>query len=507
MHDANLIQWLANGPFLLFAFAIGLVVSIDVSVVELTRDYEDDRATGEGPWTIRMRWMLVWHALFHAGSFWLYTVVIYGLQFIVFIPIDFLDLPPGVSIGLLTLINFVIVCFIWWTYRGKIQEDHSDKADDSRAIGRRDMQLLVNLVRVVAHRVGLGERARGVAIAGTVAVDMLAMSALLKTFLLPNANEPPISQLTGVVLIDITVFAAVILCTVALVVLLAHALGHLLRSSFKLVVALRLAEPLIVFYLLAGAVRTVMNLSPETRSALGGNQFAIDFSFSCLLVLSLVIANGMGWRELTAIYSRRSSDANSHNPLITLRDVTVGGKTPLLTLGVAVLVFIVVIGTMWFAYATAPGIGTHNHLIEATEYFAWFVLGATIFYLYTPSTRLDSSETTETQAIGASAEVHQFDCWMLVIGVALGLFALNCFNFVVFGSSSEVDAILLWSIYLLSTWFLFDLRRLRFYRAQRAGATNRRVNDADFAELVSTVGVTSSLVALVATKIVSQLIS
>lgn len=146
---------------------------MDVAVVELTRDYEPEQKDRKSLiWTSRMRTMALLHAMFHSLSFLIYTTVIYLLQFALFLPIDIFDLPPDLSLGLLALINFFVFGFIWWTYRSKISEDHSEKSDDSDVVERRDMKLFVNIVRALSHRLNIGDLARGVAVAGSVAANI-----------------------------------------------------------------------------------------------------------------------------------------------------------------------------------------------------------------------------------------------------------------------------------------------------------------------------------------------
>jgi hypothetical protein len=146
MLNENLIQLLAQTNLFFFAVIVGVIVSFDVFVVEVSRDYDAD-VSKTGVWTQRMRLMAFWHALFHSLSFYLYVMSIYLLQFLIVIPIKLFDLPDGVGQGALTLFSFVIFCFIWWTYRSKIKEDHSKKNDDSMKMERRDMKLLVKTQR------------------------------------------------------------------------------------------------------------------------------------------------------------------------------------------------------------------------------------------------------------------------------------------------------------------------------------------------------------------------
>lgn len=511
MPNDNLIQWLANGPYPIFALIIGVLVSIDVCVVEFTRDYDiADDGTGllSRIWTPRMRWMAFWHALFHSASFFLYIVTIYLLQGFAFFSIEWLRVPDGVGIGLLTLINFVVVCFIWWTYRSKIKEDHSEKNDDSASVDRRDMKLLVDLVRAISQKLNLSEQSRGVAVAGSVAVDMLAISALLKLYLLPHDDKPAISEFFGVVIVDIFLFATIIFATVFFLVFIAQAAGRLFRNSLGAIIILRLAEPLAVFFVLAGTVRAFMqfqvgNYSDEVHKY----GLLVDFLFALTVLVSLVVSNGLTWSDLRGIYKRRSSDGLSKNPDISFREILVKARVLLPALLIVILILCVVILTLGLAYSTAPGPNTHNHLIEATGYFSSVALALSIVFLYSPSTTLDKIETRETANFNKIEIENQFKFWSMLIGVFLGLFALNAFNLLAFGRSFEVDSIMLWSAYLGLTWLLFDLRRWRFFIAEKNAVTDRRVNDADFAELVSTVGVVSALVSLFAQDFVSRLIA
>jgi hypothetical protein len=502
----NLVAWLSQGPLFLFAIIIWCIVSIDVFVVELTRDYgRDKEAFLNGGWTPRMRWMALWHALFHSLSFFLYIVFIYGVQGLAFLPIDVLDLPDGVGLGLLTVINFVIICFIWWTYKGKIVEDHSDKSDDSATVGRRDMKVFVDLVRAVAHRLQIGDRARGVAIAGSVAVDMLAISALLKIYLLPNGDAPPISSFFGIVLLDVLLFAIIIFFVVLFWVFAAQAIGSAWRS-LKLIVLLRFAEPFAVFFILAGTVRAVMQLSFESYGdELSKYGVVADLLFATAVVISLVVANGRGWKSLLHIYASRNADSESHNPLITNAELRSSLKSMVPAMCGLFGSLAVVVSALAYAYSTIPGRESHNHLIEATGLVSVFVLLSTLVFMYLPSRRLD---VWETQASGIMKGANRLDStryWFSLAGAFLALASLNAFNVVVFGRSFEVDAIVLWSVYLLLTWLLFNLRSWRFRKALDVRGTSRCIDDANFSEFISALGTVSAVIALAAIVIVTAL--
>jgi hypothetical protein len=215
-----------------------------------------------------------------------------------------------------------------------------------------------------------------------------------------------------------------------------------------------------------------------------------------------VLSNGISWSELLRIYKRRSDDSKPDDP--TSED---WGRIPYATAAMILVALVGVLAALYIAYSTEPGRDSHNHLIEATGYFSWLVLVGTAVFLYAPLLGLDAKETRETASFVELAACEPRQHWYLLTGAALALAALNGFNFLVFGRLLEVEAVLLWSVYLVLTWLLFDLRRLRFFYAVKAGQTNRQANDADFAELISAAGVSSSLVALVALELVSKLIA
>ena len=89
--------------------------------------------------------------------------------------------------------------------------------------------------------------------------------------------------------------------------------------------------------------------------------------------------------------------------------------------------------------------------------------------------------------------------------MGLALTSLNLYQFAVIGRTFETEAIFVWSIYLIFSWTLFDLRRWRFYTVDPK-CDGRAKNDADYAELISAVGLASSLIALAVMFYVRQLI-
>jgi hypothetical protein len=511
MLNENFMEWLAQANLIVFAMIIGLIVSLDVFVVEVTRDYDEDASMG-GVWTRRMLWMAFWHALLHSLSFYLYMMSIHLLQFLIFIPINLFDLPDGVGRGALTLLSFIIFCFIWWTYRNKIKEDHSQKNDESVDMERRDMRLLVDIIRVFASKLNCGERARGLVIAGSVAVDMLAISALLKHFLLPQNGEQAISKLPGYVPVDCLLFAATVFFVVYIMVLIAQATGVFVRNVFRMIFLLRLLEPFVVFLLLAGTVRLLNPISEvDSQSIFSGYEFLVDIVFSLLILFSLIVSNGLSYKSLKETYGRRSIDCGSLNSVKRSSDLTNYFKgISLLFLSASFAVFVIIFCLAW-AYSTGSE-SSHNHLIEATQYIAWAVLFITIVFAYAPVKYLDKLETAETSKLSNFTTHEPSQILLKFLGLCVGLLTLNGFNWVSFHNNwtiqqrMAIEASAIWSLYVLLVWALFSLRCYRFYLASSCGMKSRSVNDADFSEIISAIGIASSIVALLAAGIVKVLI-
>lgn len=509
MEFGSFISQLANGPFVVFAFVIGLIVSIDVSIVEITRNY--DEKPDHQFFHRRKLWMALWHSLFHSLSFLLYMLAILIFQSILILPIDFWDVPDGVGIAIISVLNFLIVCFVWWTYRDKIREDHSEKANDENAVDRNDMRLFVDIIRALCRKIGITDGARGISIAGAVAVDMLAISALLKTYLIPNAKTPPVSTLTEVLLLDLVIFALVIFLVVGSVVVTAQTWGHKIRSDFqkfKFIAALRLIEPFAVFVIVAGTLRHLLEFySGKPSSVTGFWGYFFDAIFSIGIIISLLISTGLSWSELNAIYKKNNFDKNSTNPNVTFSSIFNNLKKAAPGLFWILISFSFITLAVIYSYSTNEGPSTHNHLVESTAIIATTGLFISIFFLYLPIQKIDLYETSQSTALSTIGTESGRDIWARFWGVSLALTLFNLLNFAFAGwEVAEVQAISFWSGYLLLTMLLFDMRRWRFYRSGTALGGGGRQNDALFAEMVSAFGLASSLIALAATAFVTTLI-
>jgi len=509
MEFDGFIAQLANGPFLVFAFIIGLIVSIDVSVVELTRQYPEkpeDQMLDR-----RKLWMALWHSLFHSLSFFIYMLLILGFQTLLIWPIDLWDVPDGVGIAVISLLNFLIVCFVWWTYRDKIKEDHSEKANDENAVDRNDMRLFVDVIRALAQKLGVTDGARGISIAGAVAVDMLAISALLKIFLIPNADVPPISSLSGILILDLLCFAGVIFLVVGSVVVTAQTWGQKLRRNlkkFNFIIVLRLIEPFAVFLIVSGTLRHLLEFYSGAPSAITGFwAYFFDIAFSAGIVFSLVISTGLTWRELNEIYQKENNDSEATNHKIELSQIWDDLKKTAPAFLWIMVSFAFITLAIIYSYSTIEGPNSHNHLVESTAFIAGAGILVSVVILYAPAPWFDKLETEQSAAFSSLNTEDTKQIWARFWGVLVALVLFNILNFAFADwETTEIQAIGFWSAYLILTMLLFDMRRWRFCRSGTALSGGGRQNDALFAELVSAFGLASSLIALGATLFVTTLI-
>lgn len=499
---------MAQGPYYVwFAIVVGLVVSLDVFVVELTRDYSPSPEVAETPG--RRMYMARMHALFHAGAFLIYSFALVIVDKISIKFFDWIDVPDGVSSAFVTAFVFFIILFVWWTYKGKVAEDHSTKDAVGAEVDRYDMQLLVNLWNAVTS----SSRMSGAVIAGSVAVDMLAVSALLKIWLLPVNGAEPISSKTGLLWIDLLIFGAVIGVVVFGVVLIAHRLREYISSSRFVMTTLRVIEPLFIFYILTGAIRTLAYLLEMARTDFLVNipVWLIDWSISTLLVVTLFVANRMSLRQLAHLSVKRSMDsAGSGNDSATIsevfREVTTRWPQFLMFAGM----FALVLGCLAWAFVTGD---EHDHLIEATGYFSAIVTFATIVVLYAPSRIWDLWELDQSKAFTNRHPPNIGDHWFEFVGASVAIAMLNGMLFVAIDMDLFSWAPMLWSVYIVGAWLMFNLRRTRFCRTSSLSESKigkrdidrirSRHNDIGYSELVSSIGLSSAVVAVVALWIVS----
>jgi hypothetical protein len=154
---------------------------------------------------------------------------------------------------------------------------------------------------------------------------------------------------------------------------------------------------------------------------------------------------------------------------------------------------------MWFSFLTVNPKKPHNHLVEATAYFANIFSFAVILVMYVPSRRLDSIETNEYFNFVANDKWLVWDLIGPVIGAFVGGVTVTAFGWLYIGRTLETDVVALWLSYLWIVLLLFQLRSLRFARVGKIESMPRRATDADFSELLSAFGAASSMIGLIAT--------
>lgn len=525
MIDGSIISGLANTSFFWFAFAIGAIVSFDVAVLEFTRKYDGESLGNVDPERNRMR---ILHPLFHGGSFFVYTIVILILQAIPWKIPDIIDveIPKKVVPAFMYFIFVMVFIFVWMTYKEKIAEDNSSKTGAASDIKRFDMRGLVSLTQWVAKKFGKEDAVLGAALAGAVAVDMLAISALIKDFVLPTKYgsqiAEPISRLSGFILIDLVIFSIIISAVVFVAVIFAQELGKGLRHDSRWTIPFRLLEPLVVFFIGLEAVRaTVGYMQSSFDSGVHEYSASVDILFALTIVISLIIGSGKSPRELWEIWRKDNFEIDLGK---TLRDATIIGSegapeaelaqviaeksdynnerarkifvwVSFTLFGTMSVIFCSILISYWTVYPSKP----HNHLVEATSIFSAVFSVIVTAIMYSPSRNLDKFETDEDFNFEPAESAGNWSLIGPIIGAIIGAISLVIFGTIYFGRTTETDVIGLWLGYLIFVWLLFQLRTLRFHRRGDINGVARRASDADFSELISAFGVASSAVALVGT--------
>lgn len=517
MLSESIVAGLAGTSFLWFAVIVGIIVSFDVSVLEFTRKYQNEGTESVDPERFYMR---ILHPLFHGGSFFIYTGAIAIFQiFSLKIPEIFnIDVPDNVIPAFMYFISVMVFIFVWMTYRNKIAEDNSGKTGAVEEIDRLDMRGLVSLVHYLANKIGAGDKALGAALAGAVAVDMLAISALIKDYVLPTNYEgtitEPIASLTGFIIVDIFAFSLIIAFVVFWFVVIAQGFGRWLRHDSRWIIIFRVLEPLMVFFIAMETVRSTIGYMHENIGS-GNHQYSwsVDLLFSVAIVFSLIVASGHSPKKLLGIWTSDNFQIDLGDGVKAALDADVGevsdlsitesgetiGKSFLYLIFMTLASLSVVFGSMWISYLTIDPSKPHNHLVESTAYFsAAFSLLVTCL-MYIPSRRLDRFETNEDFNFVSDEDLGYWQLFGPILGALLGAGTVVSFGWIYMGRTFETDVIALWLAYLVAVWLFFQLRCVRFLRAGTVSGMPRRATDADFSELLSAFGVASSMVALIAT--------
>ncbi len=492
MENVSLIDWLAEGPLWVFAIIIGLLVSFDVAVVEITRSYPKNETAPKlfgvfGPRAV----MALAHASLHAGSFILYMCAILLLQTVPVIAFEFFNVPPGVSPGFFLLFTSVIFGFVWWTYKDKIAEDHSEKDDTKPEDVRYDMRLLVNFFRAILSKLGIARYFSGIMVAGTVAVDMLAVSAILKTWLLPIDDKPPLSSWTGIIIVDLLIFGSLIfVCVMAMVILAQGAHAYLSKASTFFAAFFRFVEPLVIFFIMGSAIRVLsgsMGLElPKTPIFL--NTIASDWFFALSMTFSLFVANWMGPHRFYELALKRSEHDPSDLQDIPFKQILNDYNLIIEMIAWFVIVLSLIILSLILAFSTGED---HNHLVEATAFFAASITLIIAIFLYLP---LGGTQSLEDRFL--NGEFGSSPSWSEFVGTAVALGSVILYIYINFDSPLASGALVMWSGYIVFTWFLINLRIVRFASARQ---TSPEKVSFDSTEFLSAIGLASALVAMLGT--------
>lgn len=300
---------------------IGYIVSIDVRGLLLSqyKDFSLVLNANKPPKTPFAQAAL--HAFWHAFLFLIYMVVISGgiavagaivktfAQFVepLFrIVAAFLQMPlPRIDTEQITktfllLTGLVVILLVWITYSQKLIDKHSERIGETGVVLtslRGHIRPVYRIIRRLPFIRNLADHA----LALGVAVDMLAISALIRVFFLgmsdsgfsgwhfrffsePNRN------------IDIPVFAGVIFVVVFLRALAAARESRHTAVAFdpQRLIRLRLQEPLFVFFILAIAIDHLLDAPADSQFAPSAiMKIALNGAIATILTILLISFRGM----------------------------------------------------------------------------------------------------------------------------------------------------------------------------------------------------------------------
>ncbi len=350
---------------IIFTILIATLVSIDVAGLILSqhRDFAIDEKTKQSRKDPSEQARI--HAITHASLFLIYMI---GISIFAWLFDLVMKLLGGVAKGLtefvakllnirievsfaaetfadsiVLLIGVVIVIVVWTTYSDKIVEDHSEKIKDPAnplSKQRWDVRAIYRAIKT-SNRFR-GDRLLDIALALAVAVDMLAISAVIRVYfegtfdsgyqgfhvdffggwlvearteelllcftyadLLWCMNIGFFTILTGLVVFRIARWFAIKASTADIASSEFSAFGWEWRRfnsfcdrkfegyhNFRLY-ALRLAEPLLILFVLSEALFHLM-AAPEEAPPFLGFQFPLEIALAFTLWICLVSAQGWG---------------------------------------------------------------------------------------------------------------------------------------------------------------------------------------------------------------------
>ncbi|HYJ81606.1 MAG TPA: hypothetical protein VEW26_02020, partial [Allosphingosinicella sp.] len=179
------------------AVLIGIVVSLDVGGL-LISQHREFKNVSLGNFGVMARHARR-HASVHSGLFLLYIVLAEVILYLATLTpwwiVEFFEsiarvfsvvLPPidgtEAAKSMVLLSSVIVVCIVWITYAGKIVENHKEKLATSGnplSESRADIQ---GIYRVVKILVSNNRKRIDIAMALAVAVDMLAISSVIRVY-------------------------------------------------------------------------------------------------------------------------------------------------------------------------------------------------------------------------------------------------------------------------------------------------------------------------------------
>lgn len=298
---------------ILFTIGVAIVVSLDAMIITVNQYPDFLNEDSGGKLIKRPLTNALLHAFFHTILFLGYLGFIYfslsiAIPFIFDVPILYIVTAIFSAIGFLFgldlsryvdliesnipffydsfsfFFGLLVIYFVWFTYRSKICEDHSEKPSSrgTQLHPRFDIRVLFRFFRTLP----IARNFLNVGIALSVAVDVLAISAFIRVFFKGQVDRgPPNSGHLSFQDVfnngnsnDIILFALFLFIFVAVCVFLAGCFAWvvarleqdlLLKIARILCRGFRLLEPVAIFTILGYALSHIIGLNGESAAGAG----------------------------------------------------------------------------------------------------------------------------------------------------------------------------------------------------------------------------------------------
>ena len=501
------------------AVIIGLIVSIDVMGLEFSR--QEPKTPGSSP-VLSSTWkMALLHGATHAGAFFLYiafilTVGSLALELPEFLanflellssylrlPFEFNFDVDGIKKALFSLISMGILFFVWETYREKIAENHKVKesAEGVKEELRWDALLLVELI-------GKTRKIKDLfpfLLAAAVAVDMLAVSALIRTRLVDSGNgrslelcvfeslRPFFDPILLATIADAFIFACIILITVTGCAFVIRCFRIMLTNAsnepkYRFLWILRILEPIAIFMIMAEVIQVSMGTGQYEEVP-----FLEAFIFATVMTISLLVANkSLSWEVvkdgLNFEASGSMSTSGTKGVLSTFRKYR-GGAIYAFVVGFT-FIFVYCVG-----FDSAFGTGAIGALAASSTVAV--SLAAVILFL--PFSLFSNYEARRSRNLRNSVVRNDKRLWRkgewlstvifhwLGAAIAWTTILLAVYRFGLF--DTRIDALVVLGVAIFLTWFLLILRRCRLLNRP----SKKWLGPFDYAEVVSSIGISLGL--------------